>query len=67
MAKGAGTSETHFSTYCTIPDMYVVTDLRFSFPYNNHTPVGPLGCTNDYGVSEEYVVYTTKEAELFEG
>jgi hypothetical protein len=47
--------------------MYFVTDLGFSFPYNNHTPVGPFGCTNDYDVSEEYVVYTTKEAELSEG
>ena len=47
--------------------MYVVTDLGFSFLYNNHTPVGPFGCTNDYDVSEEYVVYTTKVPELPEG
>ena len=47
--------------------MYVVTDLKFSFLYNNHTTVGPFGCTNNYDVYEEYVVYTTKEAELPEG
>ena len=46
--------------------MYVVTNLGFSFPYN-HTPIKPFGCMNDYGVSEEYVVYITKELELSKG
>ena len=46
--------------------MYVVTDFGFSFPDNNHTPAGPFGCVDYHGVSEEYVVYTTKEAELSE-
>ena len=67
MMKGTSTWETHSSAYCTIPGMYVVTDLGFSFPYNNHTPVGRFGCTNNYGVSEEYVVYTPREPELSEG
>jgi hypothetical protein len=29
-----------------------------------HTPVEPFGGTNDYDVSDEYIVYTTKDPEL---
>jgi hypothetical protein len=31
---------------------------------NQYTPVEPFGGTNDYAVSDQYIVYTTKEPEL---
>ena len=46
-------------------------DYFFFFPFSSinngidqYSPVEPFGGTNDYAVSEEYIVYTAKDPDL---
>ena len=41
-----------------------VFSLSYILTLDQHTPLEPFGGTGDYDVSENYIVYTTKDPNL---